>query len=116
MSGLWRMMVGMSDWHPILAAVEGPIGCWRMIDPHGREYGSVMLVRARRDGGEREPVYKCERDGELLGWAVALRSGCALVHDAFLRSHGPQGGANGIRSPASSVATMPDRPRPIGAP
>ena len=26
----------MGDWHPILAAVEGPTGVWRMIDPQGR--------------------------------------------------------------------------------
>ena len=27
----------MADWHPILAAVEGLPGVWRMVDPAGDE-------------------------------------------------------------------------------
>ena len=35
----------MSEWHPVLAAVEGPTGIWRMVDPHGHEYGRVEIRR-----------------------------------------------------------------------
>lgn len=35
----------MGDWHPIMAAVEGPTGVWRMVDPTGVEYGRVVKPR-----------------------------------------------------------------------
>ena len=78
----------MSDWHPILAAVEARPGLWRMVDPSGREYGTVELVRVR-DGDDEVLRYKCVRDAEVIGWATTLRRACEGVHQAFLRSHGP---------------------------
>ncbi|MBW9094655.1 hypothetical protein JNB62_13240 [Microbacterium jejuense] len=78
----------MADWHPIMAAVEGPTGVWRMVDPAGLEYG---LVELRRVAGGAEVRYKAAFDGELLGWSTTLREACARVHYAFIAAHGPGG-------------------------
>jgi hypothetical protein len=76
----------MGEWHPILAAVEGPTGVWRMIDPQGREYGRVEI---RRVMGGSDTRYKAVSRGEVLGWATTLREACERVHGAYVRSHGP---------------------------
>ena len=79
----------MADWHPIMAAVEGPTGSWRMIAPDGREYGHIEL---RRVSNGAELRYKAVRRGEVLGWATPLREAASRVHSAFLAAHGPGGG------------------------
>ncbi|MET0811600.1 MAG: hypothetical protein ABWY03_01010 [Microbacterium sp.] len=79
----------MGEWHPIMAAVEGPTGTWTMCDAHGDEYGRIEI---RRVLNGTEVRYRAERAGELLGWDETLRRACERVHRAFLRAHGPQGG------------------------
>ncbi|KJL37032.1 hypothetical protein RR49_01144 [Microbacterium ginsengisoli] len=78
----------MSEWHPILAAVETSPAVWELRAPDGKPYGRVELRRTV-DG----PRYRCEHRGELLGWATTLRLGCERVHQAYVRGHGPAGGA-----------------------
>ncbi len=72
-------------WHPFFAAVEGPVGTWRMLDADDREYGLIRLVRL--DG---EPRYRAELRGELIGYGTTLRGACERVHHAFVVSHGPR--------------------------
>ncbi|WP_109211648.1 MULTISPECIES: hypothetical protein [Microbacterium] len=79
----------MAEWHPIMAAVEGPTGVWRMVAPDGSEYGRIELRRVS-DGAELR--YKAVWRGDVLGWAVSLRDACWRVHMAYLRAHGPAGG------------------------
>lgn len=78
----------MTQWHPILAAVEGPTGVWRMIDPHGHEYGRVEI---RRVPAADRVLYKAVQAGENIGWATTLRLACFQVHMAFLASLRPGG-------------------------
>ncbi|MDF2562556.1 MAG: hypothetical protein K0R99_4002 [Microbacterium sp.] len=78
-----------SKWHPIMAAVEGPTGVWRMIDPMGLEYGRVEIRRVMNGTDVR---YKAIWRGDVIGWSTTLRDACYRVHDAFLRAHGPGGG------------------------
>lgn len=73
----------------MLAAVEGPVGHWRMIDPQGTEYGRIEIRRV--DDGARI-VYKATRNDETLGWATSLRVACERVHRDFLRAMMPGGG------------------------
>jgi len=80
----------VAEWHPIIAAVEGPTGTWRMIDPSGREYGRVELRRIMNGSDVR---YKAIWRGDVIGWATSLRLACERIHIAYLRAHGPQGGA-----------------------
>jgi hypothetical protein len=79
----------MADWHPILSAIEGPTGVWRMLDASGREYGRIEL---RRVSHGTELRYKAVWRGEVLGWSVTLREACRRIHSAFLAAHGPSGG------------------------
>lgn len=79
----------MGDWHPIMAAVGGPTGTWRMVDPQGNVYGT-MEIRRVMDG--EDVRYKAVRHGEVIGWSTSLRDACARVHSAYLRAHGPSGG------------------------
>ena len=81
-------MAERGDWHPILAAVEGPTGVWRMVDPDGRDYG-VVEIRKVMSGADTR--YKTVWRGEVIGWATTLREACSRVHDAYLRAHGPGG-------------------------
>lgn len=79
-----------SEWHPILAAVEGPTGVWRMVDSSGRTYGRVEIRRVMNGSDIR---YKTLWRGEVIGWSTNLREACERVHSAFLHAHGPGGGA-----------------------
>lgn len=71
-------------WHPILAAEEQTPGHWLMLDPDGRTYGAVTLVKRGDQVGYRADSPK----RELLGYFTTLRTACMAVHKAFLRSHG----------------------------
>ena len=68
------------EWHPILAAHEGPTGTWRMIDAQGRVYGTIQI---RRLNGEIR--YRAEVGGELIGWANSLKLATHQAHLAHLR-------------------------------
>ena len=87
--GRRKVPAPVTQWHPILAAVEGPTGTWRMIDPHGHEYGRVEIRRV--SPGDRV-MYKAVHDDEVIGWAGSLRVACFQVHMAFLSSLRPGGG------------------------
>lgn len=58
------------DWHPIMAAVEGPTATWRTVDPMGDEYGRIELRRVR-DGADVR--YRATSRGQVIGWTPALR-------------------------------------------
>lgn len=77
-------------WHPILAAVEGPTGTWRLTDSLGEQYGTVEIRRVMNGTDVR---YRVSYRGEVIGWATSLRLACERVHQAFLRAHGPGTGA-----------------------
>lgn len=79
----------MADWHPIMAAVEGPTGTWRMIAPDGEEYG---VIEIRRVMNGEQVMYKATRRGEVLGWSTTLRLACQKVHGAYLAAMMPGGG------------------------
>jgi hypothetical protein len=94
-------------WHPLLAAVEGPILTWRMLDPDGREYGMIRLVRV---GGE--PKYRAEFRGQLIGYGGTLRQACERVLFEYIAAHAPQGGHAAtypIHTP-STASTNVERP------
>ena len=75
------------DWHPLLASHEPSPGIWELLDYADRPYGRIELRRV--SDGLR---YRCEYSGELIGWSTSLRTACERVHQAHLRSHGPNGG------------------------
>jgi hypothetical protein len=97
----------VETWHPLLEAVEGPTGSWRMLDSMGKQYGSIEIRRVMNGTDIR---YRATFRGEVIGWSTSLRFACEEVHRAFLRSHGPRGGpiaAWGSRD----AATRPQRER-----
>ena len=79
----------MSDWHPILSAVEGPTGTWRLVDPQGRQYGTVEIRRVMNGTDVR---YRAVFRGEVIGWSTSLRIACERIHSAYVSTHGPNGG------------------------
>jgi hypothetical protein len=79
----------VETWHPILAAVEGPTGTWRMLDSLGRPYGTIEIRRVMNGTDTR---YRVSFRGEVIGWATTLQLACEQIHRAFLRAHGPSGG------------------------
>ena len=54
------------EWHPLLAAVEGPVGTWTMTAPDGSPYGIIRLLTSRlRAANERlasEPHSRIETE------------------------------------------------------
>ncbi len=101
------------DWHPIMAAVEGPTGVWRMVAPDGVQYGTVELRRVMHGADVR---YKAVWRGDVIGWATTLREACFRVHMAYVSAHGPSGapmadwGGAGWRTQHRG-ASAPPRPR-----
>ena len=79
----------MEKWHPILAAVEGPTGTWRMIDGLGKPYGTIEIRRVMNGTVTR---YRVTFGGDVIGWATSLKLACEHLHRAFLRANGPSGG------------------------
>lgn len=71
-----------------MAAVEGPTGMWRMIDPQGREYGRIEIRRVM-DG--QQVAYRVEFRREVIGWAHSLRLACHKIHVAYLATMGNPG-------------------------
>ena len=74
-----------------MATTEPEPGHWVMVDPYGRPYGDVRIVRA---GGE--VGYRAEFRGELVGHFTNLKAACARVHQALIDSVGRAGPPNGL--------------------
>ena len=77
------------EWHPILAAVEGPTGTWRLLDSLDQPYGTIEIRRVMNGTDTR---YRVAFRGDVIGWSTSLRVACEQAHRAFLRAHGPGGG------------------------
>ena len=98
----------MESWHPIMAAIEGPTGTWKMVDPQGREYGCIEI---RRVMNGQQVAYKAIHRGDVIGWAHTLRLACQKVHTAHLATLGNPG------PPAADwggATGSPRRPSPRG--
>ncbi len=78
------------EWHPVIDAVEGPTGAWHLLDASGARIGRIELRRVM-NGAELR--YRVEFRGDVIGWAVSLRTACERLNQAYLRTHGPGGGA-----------------------
>jgi hypothetical protein len=93
----------LEQWHPILAAVEGPTGTWRLVDGLDKPYGTIEIRRVMNGTDTR---YRVMFRGDVIGWAMTLRIACEQAHAAFLRAHGPGGGP---------IAGWGERPAPRAA-
>lgn len=71
-----------------MAAVEGPTGVWRMVDPSGSEYGTAEMRRVMNGTDIR---YRVARHGEVIGWSTTLREACWRLHQAYLSAHNSSG-------------------------
>ncbi len=80
----------MQQWHPVVDAVEGPTGAWHLVDAAGQRVGRIEL---RRVMNGTELRYRVEFRGDVIGWATSLRTACERLNQAFVRAHGPAGGA-----------------------
>lgn len=81
----------MSDWHPMLAAEEGPPGVWVMVAPFGEQYGRVEIRRQ----GDRVFYRSWHRDRELIETST-LRVATMLIHRAYIATLSPGPPPGGI--------------------
>ncbi|MDT0179184.1 hypothetical protein Q9S36_03045 [Microbacterium sp. ARD31] len=81
----------MSDWHPMLAAEEGPPGTWVMVAPFGEQYGRVEIRRQ----GDRVFYRALHRDRELIECST-LRAATMLIHRAYIATLSPGPPPGGI--------------------
>lgn len=77
-------------WHPVLAAIEGPPGAWR-ISAQFEFYGWIRIVRVAGEVGYRAEA----EDGAMFGCFTNIRAAAFALHGQFVRSHGQPGGING---------------------
>lgn len=86
-----RALVGEKPkWHPMLAAVEGPPGVWRMTAQF-EFYGWIRIVRIADEVG-----YRAETEaGNLFGYFRNMRAAAFALHVEFVTSHAEPGGING---------------------
>lgn len=77
-------------WHPVLAAIEGPPGVWRMTAQF-EFYGWIRFVRIADQVG-----YRAENeDGQLFGYFTNIRAAAFALHVEFVTEHARPGGING---------------------
>jgi len=79
------------EWHPLLAAVEGPVGTWTMTAPDGSPYSVIRLLELGGEQGYRAVTW-AERSDErqLVGYYRTLRAAAMAAHRRYLASHGPR--------------------------
>lgn len=86
----------MAEWHPILAALEHDPGVWLMIDPAGKRYAIVRLLRRGGELGYRAVTWaERSEDRQLIGYYRNLRAATAAAHMHFISKHGVTGPVNG---------------------
>lgn len=80
------------EWHPLLAAIEGPAGTWTMTAPDGGRYGVIRMLQLGGETGYRAVTW-AERsaDRELIGYYRTLRAAATATHRRYLSRHGPRG-------------------------
>lgn len=86
----------MTDWHPLLAAVEDAPGFWRMVAQYNTTYGLIRLVKRQGELCYRAEVIK--RPGEeplLVSYESSLKRAAWAVHAKHLTFMSRPGPANG---------------------
>lgn len=77
----------MSDWHPLLAAVEVEPGEWRMVAQYDDCYGVIRFLPLDRQYAATTWAER-SADGELIGYYRSLKAATMGTHQRFVRSHG----------------------------
>lgn len=86
----------VADWHPIMAAVEDEPGAWVMVDPTGKRYAIVRLLRCGDELGYRAVTWaERSEDRQLVGYYRNLRAATMAAHMHFIAAHGVSGPVNG---------------------
>jgi hypothetical protein len=101
------------EWHPLLAAVEGPVGTWVMTAPDGARYGIIRQLELGGERGYRAVTWaEASHERQLIGYYRTLRAAAMATHRRYLASHGPRqyGSGHGSRQtsqPRQSIASQP---------
>lgn len=83
-----RERPAVSQWHPLLAAVEPEPGVWVMVAQYGEQYGVIRMVRRGSEVGYRADL-GAEGERGLVGYFRTLRAACVAVHRRWIAAHGP---------------------------
>jgi len=92
------------EWHPLLAAVEGPVGTWVMTAPDGARYGIIRQLELGGERGYRAVTWaEASHERQLVGYYRTLRAAAMAAHRRYLASHGPRqyGSGHGSRQTGS---------------
>ena len=97
------------EWHPILAADENPAGTWTLVDPSGRRYGVVQILRRGGEVGYRADYIDHDGASQLVGYFTTLRLSTRRIHDRYVYDHAtPQAAERRAREIAA--VHMPKEP------
>lgn len=87
----------MSDWHPLLAAIETEPGTWYMMGSTGKCYGIIRLLRRGGEVGYRAVTWApTSAERQLIGYYLTLRTACEATHQRFILTVGAGSHPNGL--------------------
>lgn len=79
------------EWHPLLAAEEGPVGTWTMRSPDGAPYSVIRQLEIGGEQGYRAVTWAARsEDRALVGYYRTLRAAAMAAHRRHLSTHGPR--------------------------
>jgi hypothetical protein len=80
-------------WHPVLSTVEGPPGCFTLLDGAGQPVAEIVLVRRGAECGYRAVIISgVESEEALVGYFTALLPAVKAAHLRVVSSYAHQGG------------------------
>jgi hypothetical protein len=86
----------VTQWHPIIAAVEIEPGHWQMISPMNERYAIIVLLEIRGERGYRVVTWAANStQRRLVGYFRTLRAAAWAGHQHYLRGMGAPGPVNG---------------------
>jgi len=80
-----------TTWHPILNAIEGPVGTWSMIGPVGETYATITLVRRGDELGYRVIAHPARDERAVISYNGNLLAAARAGHSWFTSTRGPSG-------------------------
>ena len=80
-------------WHPVLATIEDPPGCFTLLDGDGKPVAEIALVRRGNECGYRAGLLpRPGHDVVVVGYYTTLLSAVKAAHLRVVSAYPHQGG------------------------